>query len=63
MTVAFQMVGNAAELEVDVEGFKVTVTVEARPGHSLTTEDADVILTSAMMHFPQRARFPEPLRR
>jgi hypothetical protein len=61
MTVAFQMTGNVAKLEVDVEGFKVTVTVETRPGHNLTTEDADVILMNAMMHFPQRARFPERL--
>jgi hypothetical protein len=52
---------NVAKLEVDVEGFKVTVTVETRPGHNLTTEDADVILMNAMMHFPQRARFPERL--
>jgi hypothetical protein len=63
MTVPFQMIGNLATLTVDVDGYKVTVTVEPRAGRSLTTEDADVILTNAMMHFPQRARFPERLGR
>lgn len=55
MTVPFRMVGDVARLEVDVEGYKVTVTVEPRPGATLTTEDADVVLTNAIMHFPQRA--------
>lgn len=63
MTVPFRMHGKLATLEVDVDGYKVTVTVHPKPGKTITTEDADVILTSAMAHFPQRARFPEPLNR
>jgi hypothetical protein len=63
MTVPFRMAGDVATLEVDVDGYTVTVSVEPKPGTKITTEDADVILTSAILHFPQRARFPEPLRR
>jgi hypothetical protein len=63
MTVPFRMVGAVARLEVDVEGYRVTVTVEPRPGATLTTEDADVVLTSAMIHFPQRARWSGGSRR
>jgi hypothetical protein len=63
MTVPFGMHGELAILEVDVEGYKVTVMVHPRPGTTITTEDAEVILTSAVAHFPRRARFPEPLNR
>jgi hypothetical protein len=63
MTVPFRLIGDTATLEVDVEGYKVVVSVKPKPGAKITTEDADVILTSALPHFPQRARFPEPLRR
>lgn len=63
MTVPFIMIDNLATLEVDVDGYKVTVSVKPKPGTTITTEDADVILTSALPHFPQRIRFPEPLRR
>jgi hypothetical protein len=62
MTVPFQLQDNVATLEIDVEGYKVTITVQPKPGMTITTEDADVILTSAIPHFPQRVRFPEPLR-
>jgi hypothetical protein len=63
MTVPFRLQDNIATLDVDVNGYTVTVTVQPRPGTRITTEDADVILTSAMPHVPQRARFPEPLNR
>ena len=63
MTVPFQIHGKLATLEVAVDGYKVTVTVHPRPGTIITAEDADVILTSAVAHFPQRVRFPEPLNR
>jgi hypothetical protein len=57
------MIENVATLEVDIDGHKVTVSVKPKPGTTITTEDADVILTSAVGHFPQRIRVPEPLRR
>lgn len=63
MTIPFQMDGKIATLQVDVDGYKVTVTVHPKPGTTITTEDADVILTSAVAHFPQRVRFPERLNR
>jgi hypothetical protein len=61
MTVQFKMHGKQAKLEVDVDGYKVTVTVHPKPGTTITTEDADVIIRHAMGSFPQRTRFPEPL--
>jgi hypothetical protein len=61
MSVPFRLIGNQAELEVDVDGHKVRVAVVPKPGTKITAEDADVILTSAMGAFPQRIRFPEPL--
>jgi hypothetical protein len=63
MTFPFEMHGKLAKLEVDVDGYKVTVIVHPKPGSTITTEDADVIITNAMGHFPQRTRFPEPLNR
>jgi hypothetical protein len=62
MTVPFRMDGDVAKLQVDVDGYKVSVTVHPKPGAAITTEDADVILTEAMRRFPQRIRDPEPLR-
>jgi hypothetical protein len=56
MAVSFEMHGKLATLEVDVDGYKVTVTVHPKPGTTITTQDADVILTNAMAHFPQRVR-------
>jgi hypothetical protein len=50
-------------LENDVVGYKVNVTVRPPPGTTMTTEDADVVLTSAAGLFPQRLRTPEPLHR
>jgi hypothetical protein len=63
MTIPFQMHGKVATLEVDVDGYTVSVTVRPKAGTTITTEDAEVILTSAVAYFPQRARFPEPLNR
>jgi hypothetical protein len=62
------MIDDIATLEVDVDGFKVTVSIKPKPGTTITTEDAettedaDAILTSALPHFPHLIRFPEPLR-
>lgn len=63
MTVPFEMHGKIATLEVDIEGYKVTVTVHPKPGTTITTEDAAVILANAAGHFPSCVRFPEPLNR
>jgi hypothetical protein len=60
--VPFRMDGDVAKLQVDVDGYKVSVTVHPKPGVKITTEDGDVILTSAIGHFPQRIRFPDPFR-
>jgi hypothetical protein len=63
MTVPFRIEGNAAMLEVAVNGFKVLVSVVSPHGPAITIQDAEVILTNAIPHFPQRIRSPEPLNR
>ncbi len=60
--VPFLMNGKVAELEVDVDGYKVTVTVDPPRGVDMTEDDAAVILTNAMPHFPQRLRFPDHMK-
>jgi hypothetical protein len=58
MTKQFRMQDNgSAKLNLEIEGYTVTVIVEPPTGAEITTEDADVILTRAMGHFPQRIRF------
>jgi hypothetical protein len=58
MTKQFRMQDNgSAKLNVEIDGYTVTVTVEPPRGTEITTEDADVILTGAMGQFPQRVRF------
>ena len=63
MTIPFQMHGKHAVLDIDVDGYRVTLTVHPRPGTEISTEDAELILTSAVAYFPQCARFPELLNR
>jgi hypothetical protein len=50
------MVGDVATLEIDVDGNKVIVSIEPKPGTKITVRDAEVIFTSAVGHLPQRKR-------
>ena len=57
MTQAFTVQHKATTLSVNVDGYRVTVSVESITGDTVTQEEAAIALTKAISEFPQRVRY------